>query len=631
MMMAKVVKVLLLSLLVILGSNARSDVSAGLDQLFSEHLQSIQGPGFSAAVVHDGALVYSRGFGLASIAETRPMTQHNILAIGSTTKSITAFAILQLQERGLLNIDDPVRKYLPWFELSDKSQTDKITLRMFLSNSSGVVAQFSTLLENQSRRADALEQNVRAMSSYHVAREPGTSFEYLNEGWNTLGLIIETITGMSWSEYVAENIFQPLEMARTSTIRKELEQMPVENGHYSGIEPIPARFMHLRGSLPAGSGTFSTAEDMGRYVQMLMNRGEYKGSQLLSADSVERLWSPQVEMSQILSDDLGGSGESGHYGFGWGVFPLDGHLYVSHGGEYRTMSSQILMDPENRNGVVLIYNTGELDPYYSESYYRISHNVLRFLRGLPPSDFAKPRVADETINSFTPDSSELDAYLGTYLAPSGFRIDIVRGGSEGLLALSTEAVYYAEYDVDFANSSNFVLRNIANHHNGFFARPEAGKVPSLRFQGQTYLRKRPLPERYQARSHAPSGLQYVLPETWLERADADGFIASTIDSDDTSLELRILPSDPDDWIETYSARHNTSASMDLSELVGGLVLQGKLLELEDGAKGSARVEYLLGTNLRDQQVLIRLQSPRHQLTHLLTELLLPFLESLQYR
>ena len=616
-------------LLLYLSGGVLADSSADLDRMFESHLDRIEAPGFSVAVVKSGALVYQRGFGLASVDESRALTENSILAIGSLTKSMTALAIMQLQERGLLDIDDPVVKYLPWFEVADKAKSKLITLRMFLSNSSGLQAQFSTLIQNQSRRSDALELNVRAMSSYRMTREPGTSFEYLNEGWNTLGLIIEKLTGLTWSEYVAETIFQPLGMSRTSTIRAELEKMPVETGHYSGIQPIPGRFLHTRASLPAGSGTYSTASDLGRYMQLLLNHGTVGETTILSPEGVSTLFTPQVSMSQILSEELGGTGESGHYAFGWASLSLDGHPYISHGGEFRTMSSQMMLDPTNGNGVILLYNTGELDPYRSESYYRLSHNVLRLLRGLPESDFAKPTIADTSLNSFEPDRQQLDAYLGTYLAASGYRIDIQRGGSEGLLAVETEAIYYAEYDVDFVNSSNFVLRNIANHERGYFAKPQAGLVPSLNYKGQVYTRRRQLSGRYQEHIDPNTGLHFALPQGWQLGLANTGFVASSKANPNTSLEVHSLSVDTDNWIENYSKQLTARTTLPLSELVGGLVFQGKLIET--AADAGPVAHYVLGTHLRDKRLVFILTTPRELLTTHLTRLVLPLLESLQYR
>jgi len=167
------------------------EVAARLDRLFREHKAKIASPGISVSVVDRDGVIFQKGYGVVRAGENTPMTEQTVNAIGSLTKSFTALATMQLEERGLLSVDDPIIKYLPWFRASDKALSDTVTIRMCLNNTTGLVPSWSLLIRNLSREPDALERSVRAMSSYRFARTPGESYEYLNEGWNTVGLIIE--------------------------------------------------------------------------------------------------------------------------------------------------------------------------------------------------------------------------------------------------------------------------------------------------------------------------------------------------------------------------------------------------------------------------------------------------------
>src|SRR5690606_30684584 len=130
-------------------------------------------------------------------------------------------------------------------------------LRMCLHNTTGLSPSFQSLTNNQSRGADALETGVRALSSYRMTRAPGESFEYLNEGWNVLGLVVQTVAEQPYEQYIDQEIFAPLNMSHTSARRSELEAWTVATGHFAGVEPVPAGFIHIQGSLPSGSGLYS--------------------------------------------------------------------------------------------------------------------------------------------------------------------------------------------------------------------------------------------------------------------------------------------------------------------------------------------------------------------------------------
>jgi len=316
---------------------ADSEVVARLDRLFTQHKARIASPGISVTVVDRDGVIFQKGYGVVTFGKPEPMTERTRNAIGSLTKSFTAMAIMQLEEQGVLSVDDPVIKYLPWFRAADKELSETITLRMCLNNTSGLVPSWKTLVRNLSREPDALERSVRSMSSYRFARTPGESYEYFNEGWNTLGLIIEKLTGRRWEHYLAEEILAPLQMTGTSSDRAVLESWPVGTGHFSGITPVPAPLIHIQGALPAGAGLYSTSEDIGKYMVALLNGGLYHGTRVISEASIEEMWTPAIQL-RVIPYELGGTGEPSHYGMGWFLMEVDGLSLVGHGGELRTMS-----------------------------------------------------------------------------------------------------------------------------------------------------------------------------------------------------------------------------------------------------------------------------------------------------
>jgi CubicO group peptidase (beta-lactamase class C family) len=601
------------------------DLSRHLDDFFQTHLENIAAPGFSVSVVRGEEVIFSKGYGVVTAGEETPLGDDTILAIGSLTKSFTAMAIMQLEEQGLLELDDPVVKYLPWFRSADKTLSDTITLRMCLNNTTGLAASFTTIMQNQSQDADALEMGVRALSSYQMTREPGQSFEYLNEGWNVLGLIIEKLSGISWEQYIAQNIFLPLEMDRSSSERKVLENWQISTGHYSGIRPEPAAFIHIQGSLPAGSGFYASVRNLGNYMVALLSEGRFGQEQLLSADSLKSMWRPAASM-RVLPYEMGGTGEPAHYGMGWIVMELDGKTYIGHGGEFRTMSSLVLLDPESRLGVALLYNTGELDGYTSQSSQYAAYNALRIVNELPLSDYGIPREKDPTLNDYRPEP-ELLAHTGTYLSDSGSRLDISAGGSEGLQAFLVESIYPADFDVDFVNQTNFVLRNIAGTKNGYFVQTGTGVVTEVNVGGQPFRRKREMDgDRFQTHQAGSPAISFQLPVDWRVDDQEHGFMASAGGEATQWLVGEVTTDTFDGWLGSIEQKAVGARPAETREFRNGYFYRGVSYRLD--SNGDRRNALSLYVSNRGVSYVFTLSVSDGELTQAIIGILNPFLDSL---
>src|SRR5205823_10772431 len=134
----------------------------------------------------------TRGFGLANREQAVAMTPETLVALGSTTKSVTALAILQFVEQGRVDLEAPVTRYLPWFSMDDP-RAGEITVRQLLTHTSGIPAS-AQIDGNQD--PDALEQRVRALDWEQLRSAPGTQFEYANDGFNVAGLIVQAVAGV---------------------------------------------------------------------------------------------------------------------------------------------------------------------------------------------------------------------------------------------------------------------------------------------------------------------------------------------------------------------------------------------------------------------------------------------------
>jgi CubicO group peptidase (beta-lactamase class C family) len=161
-----------------------------------------------------------QGYGVAD-GTGRAMTPDTPFLIASLSKSITALGIMQLVEEGKINLDAPVQTYLPWFRVADEEVSSKITVRHLLHQTSGFDERESYVRNlNTDSSDDALEKSIRSLNTAELNFTPGEAFEYTNTNYDILGLLIQTVSGQSYEEYIEEKIFAPLDMDQSYTSLK---------------------------------------------------------------------------------------------------------------------------------------------------------------------------------------------------------------------------------------------------------------------------------------------------------------------------------------------------------------------------------------------------------------------------
>lgn len=283
--------------------------------------------------------------GWADIAAKKPMQTNSLFWIASQSKPITTAALMMLVDEGKVNVDDPVEKYLPEFRgqmVVVEKQPDRvvlqkpkhpITVRNVMSHTSGLP--FKSALEEPTLDRYPLSARVRSYAMTPLDFEPDSKYQYSNAGINTAARIIEVVTGKTFEKFLDERLFQPLGMSDTTfwpsaeqaaRIAKAYKPGPGNKGLEAttiGQLTYPLTDRAERFPMPAG-GLFSTAHDLVRFYQMLLNGGQLDGQRTLSEAAVKQLTSRQTPPE--LKDS---------YGFGFGV----GNTHFGHGGAYSTNTS----------------------------------------------------------------------------------------------------------------------------------------------------------------------------------------------------------------------------------------------------------------------------------------------------
>jgi CubicO group peptidase (beta-lactamase class C family) len=334
----------------------RCPAYAALDAYIEQQMRRLNIPGASLAVVEGDQIVHLRGFGRARPGGGAPTPQMPFF-IGSLTKSFTALAIMQLVEKGVVALDAPVQRYLPWFRLADpqaSAQGDlraQITVRHLLNQTSGLpVLPGMASLVDFDNRPGALERQVRALSALRLKRPVGSKFEYSNLNYNVLGLIVEAASGESYADYIQSHIFNPLEMHHSYTSKEAAERNGLAAGYrlWFGF-PIPVRNLPVpAGALPSGQ-LIASAEDMAHYLIAQLNAGRYCGRQIVSEAGIDEMHQPAAEINEM-------SLALGSYGMGWISLVTGKSRIVSHTGDVPDFAAFMAIIPEQKKGLVLLLN-----------------------------------------------------------------------------------------------------------------------------------------------------------------------------------------------------------------------------------------------------------------------------------
>ena len=301
------------------------------NQMAEEHI-----PGVAIAVVKDGKVIKTKGYGVASVEFNVPVTTETVFEIGSVSKQITAAAIMLLVEDGKINLDDKISKFLP-----DTPEAWKdVTVRHLLTHTSGVKS-YTSIGGFQLSKRYKVTDFIKELKPQPLDFEPGSDYKYSNSGYSLLGYIIESAAGKNYWEFLRERIFQPLKMNKTADrdpqfiIRNRATGYEWENGRLVG------RDYELTDLFSAGA-IVSTVEDLAKWNIALRDETILKNS------SKNESWKPFVL----------NSGKENFYGFGWGISDFRGQHLISHGGQTAGFAANNSRYVDENLSVIVLTNLG---------------------------------------------------------------------------------------------------------------------------------------------------------------------------------------------------------------------------------------------------------------------------------
>ena len=241
------------------------------------------GTSVGLALVTRDRVVWTSGYGMADVAASVPATENTIFPIGSVSKMFAAVAVMQLVDRGLVDLEKPVVNYLPSFKMADP-RYDKITVKMLINHTSGIAGTRYTSAETLVAVPGYAQAVLASLADQRLKADPGAFAVYCNDAFTLVDPLVAAVTKMSYMDWVKKEIFTPLGMTRSAFSLAPLPDGSYAKAYKSGVA-WPQEYVNV----DAAGGIYSTPADMAAFVRMFLNEGMAGGVQVLSKESVRKM------------------------------------------------------------------------------------------------------------------------------------------------------------------------------------------------------------------------------------------------------------------------------------------------------------------------------------------------------
>ncbi len=306
------------------------DRLARVDQMASERVAELGIPGYALVVIANGQVVFQKCYGFADLQSRRPVDGDTVFGLASMTKTFTAITLLSLVEKGLINLDDPLAKYLP--DLTPPYEN--LTIRQLASMTAGV----PTVLSKEVRWKDQLPILVNTP----LQSQPGAEFHYSNFSYRLLGSVIARVTGRDYLDVVRETILGPLNMSSTATTFLLRDTGRVAQGYGDGSGELRA-IEYKNPAVAYSAGMLaSTQNDMIKYVLGMLNQA------ILPPNQYQTLWTIRPPLS---------TGQPSPWAFGWSSNTSQmNQLKLAMNGGTAGVASTVMLLPQSKSAVIALSN-----------------------------------------------------------------------------------------------------------------------------------------------------------------------------------------------------------------------------------------------------------------------------------
>ncbi len=436
-------------------------------------------PGVAVGVWADGKEVYAC-HGVTSVENPLPIDQDTLFLVASVTKTFTATTLMRLVAEGKVELNAPVRRYVPEFRLKDQQAADKITVLNLLNHTSGLDWRVNV---DTGEGDDALEHSVAKMAEMELIALPGTRTSYSQAGYNLVGRIIEKVTGQTFEQDVAQLLFEPLGLSHSFFERDDIMIRRFVVGHNGGEDEtlsIARPWRHSRGENPGG-GIATSVADLLSFARFHLGDGRAEsGTRVLPTHVLHQMKEPTAELrASSLGDAIG---------IGWFLRDVDGVRTVGHAGSANGQFAELLTVPERNFAVVSLSNSGPDGIPFNQAVvsFALENSLGLVDRDPEPIPF---------------DAARAQEIAGTYANEMmTFTIDTVGAGLrlEVLIKPEIRAAAKQELPQDYppadmgllpGDKDEYIITSGAlKGQRGFFTRDKSGAVVGVDLAGRLFSR-----------------------------------------------------------------------------------------------------------------------------------------------
>jgi CubicO group peptidase (beta-lactamase class C family) len=333
--------------------------STAIDNLVAKSMKAFDVPGMAVAIVKDGKVIHSKGYGIRSLRGPAKVDEHTLFGIASNSKAFTSAALGILIDEGQLSWDTKVRDVIPEFKLYSPFVTEEFTVRDLLTHRSGLGLGAGDLMFFPDSSDFTLHDVIHNLRYLKAVSSFRTKYDYDNNLYIVAGEVVQRVSGKSWEEFVEQRIFIPLGMTKSAAAFSRLKD---KSNIIDAHAPVDGKVRVISRSnadiVNAAGGIYSSIVDLSKWVQLHLSHGMYNGKQQLFSEAVhEDMWSPQTIIP------VNGPGPYNthfrSYGLGFGLSDVKGYKQVTHTGGLPGMVTQITMLPELNLGIIVLTNQQE--------------------------------------------------------------------------------------------------------------------------------------------------------------------------------------------------------------------------------------------------------------------------------
>lgn len=395
----------------------------GFDKAARDTMTAWQYPGMAVAVVQDDKVVFLQAYGVKEIGKPEAVSVDSLFQIGSTTKAFTTTAMAMLADQKKLDWDDPVRRHLDYFHLSDPCADAQVSLRDLVSHRTGL-SRHDELWDNSPLSRQEILHRVAGLK---LSKPIRTAYQYNNIMFMAAGDVVAAAAKTTWDDFVRTRIFEPLAMTHTRTAFADWAPSDHATGHSYRHGTIAVQVALDDSNIGPAGAIKSSARDMAQWLRFQLAGGVISGQRLLSEQALYETRAPLTPIRiDAESRAINPFTHVQSYAMGWNVSDYRGELLVAHGGALNGFRAQVALLPDRNAGVVIMVNEGR-----GLGAIALRNTILdEILHAAPPRDWNAvylevEQKADQRAEQAKKDreakrvkdtrpSHELAAYAGTY-------------------------------------------------------------------------------------------------------------------------------------------------------------------------------------------------------------------------